>query len=82
MRIDTAAYQGYTIPPFYDSMIGKLIVYGADRQQAIARMRRALAEMLFEGVVTGADYQMRILRSKAFEQADFHVNSIAQGAFD
>lgn len=82
VRIDTAAYQGYTIPPFYDSMIGKLIVYGADRQQAIARMRRALAEMLFEGVVTGADYQMRILRSKAFEQADFHVNSIAQGAFD
>ncbi len=82
VRIDTAAYQGYTIPPFYDSMIGKLIVYGADRQQAIARMCRALAEMLFEGVVTGADYQMRILRSKAFEQADFHVNSIAQGAFD
>ena len=82
VRIDTAAYQGYTIPPFYDSMIGKLIVYGADRQQAIARMRRALAEMLFAGVVTGADYQMRILRSKAFEQADFHVNSIAQGAFD
>ena len=41
VRMDTAAYQGYQIPPFYDSMIGKLIVYGADRQQAIARMRRA-----------------------------------------
>ena len=82
VRMDTAAYQGYKIPPFYDSMIGKLIVYGADRQQAIARMRRALAETLFEGVVTGTDYQMHILRSKAFEDAEFNVNSIANGDFD
>ena len=82
VRMDTAAYQGYRIPPFYDSMIGKLIVYGADRQQAIARMRRALAETLFEGVVTGTDYQMHILRSKAFEEAQFNVNSIANGDFD
>lgn len=82
VRMDTAAYQGYKIPPFYDSMIGKLIVYGADRQQAIARMRRALAETLFEGVVTGTDYQMHILRSKAFEDAEFHVNSIANGDFE
>ncbi len=82
VRMDTAAYQGYQIPPFYDSMIGKLIVYGADRQQAIARMRRALAETLFEGVVTGTDYQMHILRSKAFEEARFNVNSIANGDFD
>ncbi len=82
VRMDTAAYQGYKIPPFYDSMIGKLIVYGADRTQAIARMRRALAETLFEGVVTGTDYQMHILRSKAFEEANFHVNSIANGDFE
>lgn len=82
VRIDTAAYQGYTIPPYYDSMIGKLIAYGADRQQAIARMRRALAETLFEGIVTGTDYQMHILRSKAFEDAQFNVNSIEHGDFD
>lgn len=82
VRIDSAAYQGYTIPPFYDSMIGKLIVYGADRKQAIDRMRRALAETLFEGVVTGTDYQMHILCSKAFEDAEFNVNSIANGDFD
>lgn len=82
VRMDTAAYQGYKIPPFYDSMIGKLIAYGADRAQAIARMRRALAETLFEGVITGTDYQMHILRSEAFEHADFHVNSIANGDFD
>ena len=82
VRIDSATYQGYTIPPFYDSMIGKLIVYGADRKQAIDRMRRALAETLFEGVVTGTDYQMHILCSKAFEDAEFNVNSIANGDFD
>ena len=52
VRFETAVYPGYFVPPFYDSMIGKLIVYGADREQAIVRMRRALAEMLFEGVVT------------------------------
>ena len=77
VRVDSAAYQGYKIPPFYDSMIGKLIVYGADREQAIVRMRRALAEMLFEGVVTATDYQMHILCSKAFVEANFNVNSIA-----
>ena len=82
VRVDSAAYQGYTIPPYYDSMIGKLIVYGADRKQAIDRMRRALAETLFEGVVTGTDYQMHILCSKAFEDAEFNVNSIANGDFD
>ena len=82
VRVDSAAYQGYTIPPYYDSMIGKLIVYGADRTQAIDRMRRALAETLFEGVVTSTDYQMHILCSKAFEDAAFNVNSIANGDFD
>ena len=82
VRVDSAAYQGYKIPPFYDSMIGKLIVYGSDRTQAIDRMRRALAETLFEGVVTGTDYQMHILCSKAFVDANFNVNSIANGDFD
>ena len=82
VRVDSAAYQGYKIPPFYDSMIGKLIVYGSDRTQAIDRMRRALAETLFEGVVTGTDYQMHILCSKAFVDAEFNVNSIENGDFD
>lgn len=82
VRMDTAAYQGYNIPPFYDSMIGKLIAYGENRTQAIERMRRALAETLFEGVVTGTDFQMKILRSEAFSKAQFHVNSIADGDFD
>ena len=82
VRVDTAAYQGYSIPPFYDSMIGKLIVQGRDRAQAIARMRRALAELLFEGVTTSTDYQMKILQSDAFVRGDFNTNSIANGDFD
>ncbi len=82
VRIDTAAYQGYTIPPYYDSMIGKMIVYGADRNQAIARMKRALAETLFEGIQTTTDYQMHILSSEAFATGNFHTNSIANGDFD
>lgn len=82
VRVDSAAYQGYTIPPFYDSMIGKLICYGNSREQAIARTRRALTETLFEGVTTGVDFALRILKSEAFEKAEFHVNSIKEGTFD
>lgn len=82
VRVDTAVYQGYTIPPFYDSMIGKLIAFGCDRAQALARMKRALSEMLFEGIVTNTDYQLSILLSKAFETAQFHTNSIEDGTFD
>lgn len=82
VRVDTAAYQGYSIPPYYDSMIGKLIVQGRDRNQAIARMRRALAELLFEGVTTSTDYQMKVLQSDAFVRGDFNTNSIANGDFD
>ena len=82
VRIDTAAYQGYMIPPFYDSMIGKLIVSGCDRAQAIARMRRALAETLFDGVTTSTDFHLHLLSSDAFVSGDFHTNSIANGDFD
>lgn len=82
VRMDTAAYQGYQIPPFYDSMIGKLIVSGADRAQAIARMRRALAETLFDGIVTSTDFQLQLLESDAFVSGNFHTNSIANGDFD
>ena len=82
VRMDTAAYQGYMIPPYYDSMIGKLIVQGRTREQAIARMRRALAELLFEGVTTSTDYQMKILQSSAFVNGNFNTNSIANGDFD
>lgn len=82
VRIDTAAYQGYAIPPFYDSMIGKLICAGTTREQAIARIRRALAETLFEGVTTSADYAMQILSSDRFRRGDFHTGSLENGDFE
>lgn len=81
VRVDTAAYQGYTIPPYYDSMIGKLIAFGASREQATARMKRALVELLFDGIITNTDYQMMIINSEAFANGDFHTNSIEEGAF-
>lgn len=81
VRVDTAVYQGYTIPPFYDSMIAKVMTFGKNREVASARMKRALSEMLFEGIVTNTDYQLSILLSKAFETADFNTNSIEEGTF-
>lgn len=66
VRVDSAVYQGYTIPPFYDSMIAKLIVSGANREEAISRMRRALSEFLFDGITTTADFQQQILKDKDF----------------
>ena len=52
IRVDSHVYQGYSVPPYYDSMVGKLIAYGASREQAIARMRIALSEMVVEGIQT------------------------------
>jgi acetyl-CoA carboxylase biotin carboxylase subunit len=76
VRVDSAVYQGYFIPPFYDSMISKLIVFGNDRAEAIARMRRALAEYLFEGIYTNVDYQIELLSTGEFQSGDFNVDFI------
>jgi acetyl-CoA carboxylase biotin carboxylase subunit len=74
VRVDSAVYQGYSIPPYYDSMIAKLIVFGRDREEAIARMRRALAEYLFDGIITNVDYQIELLSTEEFKSGDFHNN--------
>ena len=81
IRVDCGVYHGYTIPPFYDSMIAKLIAHGTTREQATARLRRAITEMLFEGIVTSSDYQLGILMSEAFEKFEFNTNSIENGDF-
>jgi acetyl-CoA carboxylase biotin carboxylase subunit len=54
-------YQGYSVPPYYDSMVGKLIAYGASREQAIARMRIALSEMVVEGIQTNIALHRELL---------------------
>jgi len=66
VRFDSLVFQGYEIPPFYDSMIGKLIVYSKTRGEAIRKMQAALCELIIEGVVHNASLQRRILRDRRF----------------
>ncbi len=71
IRVDTAVYQGYEITPYYDSMIAKLIVHGKDRDEAIAKMKWALSEFIVDGVHTNVDFQLKLIRTKAFEKGDY-----------
>ena len=73
VRIDTAVYQGYEIPPYYDSMIAKVIVKGRDRSEAIQKMKVALSEFLIEGITTNVDFQLNLLRDQDFEKGDFDI---------
>ncbi|MTM42993.1 acetyl-CoA carboxylase biotin carboxylase subunit, partial [Turicibacter sanguinis] len=66
VRVDTSVYQGYTIPPFYDSMVGKLIVHGTNRCEAIAKMKRSLEELVVDGIDTNIDFQYAIMEHKNF----------------
>lgn len=66
IRIDGAVYQGYTITPYYDSMISKLIVHGSDRDEAIRKMRWALSEFIVDGVDTNIDFQLEIIKQPEF----------------
>jgi acetyl-CoA carboxylase biotin carboxylase subunit len=66
VRVDSAIYQGYKIPPTYDSMVAKLIVHGKNREEDINKMRRALEEFIVEGIDTNIDFQFRILSNENF----------------
>ena len=74
IRIDSHLYQGYTVPPYYDSMIGKLIAHGSDREAAIARMRTALAEMVIEGIKTNIPLQQEIMKDSNFFQGGMNIH--------
>jgi acetyl-CoA carboxylase biotin carboxylase subunit len=76
VRVDSAVYSGYNIPPYYDSMIAKLIVYGKDRDEAICRMRRALGEFIIEGVSTNIDFQFELIDSKEFIEGTYDTKFI------
>jgi acetyl-CoA carboxylase biotin carboxylase subunit len=78
VRIDSAAYQGYKIPPTYDSMIGKLIVHGKDREEALGKMRRALGEFIIEGVDTNIDFQFKIINNENFIKGNFDTSFISK----
>ena len=76
VRIDSAVYQGYTVPPYYDSMVGKLIVWGATRQEAIARMKRALEEFVIEGIHTTIPFQLKVLDNAFYRRGEVYTNFI------
>ena len=78
VRFDSHIEAGYRIPPFYDSMVGKLICWGNDRDEAITRMLRALDEMVIEGVVTTAEFQAEILDSPGFRSGEFNTGYVTQ----
>lgn len=74
VRVDSAIYCGYTIPPFYDSMIAKLITYGKDREEAIIKMRRSLGEFAIGGVNTNIDFQYEILEHQDFIDGNYDTS--------
>ncbi|CUA79840.1 acetyl-CoA carboxylase biotin carboxylase subunit [Anoxybacillus suryakundensis] len=73
VRVDSAAYSGYTIPPYYDSMIAKLIVHAPTREEAIARMKRALSEFVIEGVHTTIPFHLKLLEHEKFVEGNFNT---------
>ncbi|MFF0826933.1 acetyl-CoA carboxylase biotin carboxylase subunit [Brevibacillus sp. NPDC003359] len=71
VRVDSAAYAGYSIPPYYDSMIAKLIVWGKDRNEAIERMKRALSEFVVEGITTTIPFHLKVMEHEVFVSGNF-----------
>ncbi|MDF2669540.1 MAG: accC1 [Paenibacillus sp.] len=78
VRVDSAAYPGYTISPHYDSMIAKLIVWGHTREEAIDRMRRALAEFAVEGIHTTIPFHLKLLDHKMFHAGTFDIKFLEE----
>lgn len=76
VRVDTAVYNNYTIPPNYDSMILKLIVHDKDRPSAIAKMRSALGELVIEGITTNVDFQYELIGDRNFEDGNVDTDFI------
>lgn len=76
VRWDSHVYQGCTIPPYYDSMFGKLITWGTDREEAVHRMERALEELVVEGIETSILFHRRLIRDKRFRDGQFSTNFV------
>lgn len=77
VRFDTAVYQGYTVPPFYDSLIGKLIVYAREREEAVRKMKSALCELVTDGIETNADLQLEILSDPQFISGEYTTDFLS-----
>jgi acetyl-CoA carboxylase biotin carboxylase subunit len=74
VRVDTAAYTGWVVPPYYDSLIAKLIVHGRDRDEAVAKMKRALKEFVIEGIKTTIPFHLRIISDPDFLSGNFNTH--------
>jgi acetyl-CoA carboxylase biotin carboxylase subunit len=73
VRVDSHVYSGYTIPPYYDSMIGKLIAVARTREEAIDTMYRALSEYIIEGVKTTIPFHLKLMKDERFKSGDFNT---------
>ncbi|KRG15650.1 acetyl-CoA carboxylase [Virgibacillus soli] len=73
VRVDSGVYPGYTIPPYYDSMVAKVISYGKTRDEAIAKMKRALGEFVIEGIKTTIPFHLNLLENETFVNGDFNT---------
>jgi len=86
VRIDSAVYQGYTIPPYYDSLVGKLIVHGKTRQECLMRLRRALDEVVVDGIETTLPLFRRLVRNQDIVDGNYHIHwlerFLAEGGMD
>ena len=82
VRVDTAAYSGYVVPPYYDSMIAKLIVHARTRDLAIARMQRALDVMVVEGIKTTIPLHRRIMADESFRRGDFSTKFMEEFKYE
>lgn len=78
VRVDSHVYSGYTVPPYYDSMIGKLITYGKTREQAIAKMRVALSEMIVDGILTNISLHKNLMRDAGFVAGGTSIHYLEQ----
>ena len=78
VRVDSHVYQGYTVSPYYDSMLGKLIVHAPDRAQAIRRMRRALGECVIEGISTNLSLHRWLLKQDAFVNGTYDTHFLEE----
>ena len=78
VRVDSHVYTGYDIPPFYDSLIGKLIIWAPNRPAALARMKRALNECAITGIPTTVDFHLRMLDRPEFQRGDVHTKFVEE----
>jgi acetyl-CoA carboxylase biotin carboxylase subunit len=78
VRVDSHLFSGYTVPPYYDSLVAKVICWGQTREEALARMRRALGELVIDGVKTTAGFHQRLLGHEQFQNGEFHTQYVQE----